>query len=202
MNKLSLFTLLSCCILFLGSCSKESQSIQTTDESNSNLTKAMMSLKTSDARKASFADQLSNEEKISFVENRLNSVILELELDENQIHLINELKPFLKPELYIRGSKLNQDAIEFTIRWGERAIKLFSKEQLAYIFSFKTFDEFKQAATNVNIKSTTRAGVEDCDCSTQSDWCSAGTECGGPACGFQSYACGTLYLWHCDGLCT
>lgn len=190
-----------CCIFFIA-CNKESQIIPATQDSSLGLTKAIMSLKSSDARRTSFADHLSNEEKVLFVSNRLDLIITDLQLDEKQIAVINELKAFLKPELYEQGSPLNLKALQYETEWKERALQVFSKDQLAYIFSFRTLSEFKTAISKTTIKSSTRAGAEDCDCSTQSDWCSSGRSCGGPACGFQSYACGTLYLYHCDGLCS
>ncbi|MGJ1225350.1 bacteriocin fulvocin C-related protein [Sphingobacterium siyangense] len=199
MKKLFLSTLCSLCMLFIISCNKDNQTSEISQTSQP-VNKAIMALKTSEARKSSFADQLTNEEKIQFVESRLNAVTEELKLDAEQLSVLNELKPFLKPDLYVRDSKLNKEAIQFDSVWKEKARKVFSKEQLNYIFSFNTLSELKTNLTNVNIKSTTRAGAEDCDCSTKSDWCSGGN-CGGPACAFQSYACGTLYLYHCDGTC-
>lgn len=116
--------------------------------------------------------------------------------------MINELKPFLKPELYVIGSELNQKALKFSPEWEEKAIKFFSKDQLQYLFSFRSLKEFKNSVKTHRISNIAAAGSEgsDCDCSTKSDWCSGGS-CGGPQCAFQSYACGTLYLYHCDGLC-
>lgn len=72
MKRYSLTSLLLCFMLFFLSCNKESITEQSFEKSHQNLNEAIMSLKTPDARKTTFADQLSNEEKIYFLESRLN----------------------------------------------------------------------------------------------------------------------------------
>lgn len=158
---------------------------------------AVMSLKTIDARRASFSDHLTPEEKCQFVNIRFNNFIRDFKLDEEQIEIIDNLREFLKPEVYKEGSSLNFKAKEFINTWEEKAKNAFSDEQLSYMFSFNTLKEFNELKS----MSIENEGLNDCDCATKSDYCSGGKDCKVSLCVIDTYSCGTLFLFHCDGLC-
>lgn len=203
MKKLILITKTLIFILLFPSCKKES-TVDNNQKNKVELNKAIMSLKTPDSRKTVFADELSNQEKIYFLESRLNSLKEDFNLNDNQQEVINDLYQFLKPELYVIGSDLNVKAIKYTTEWREKAMKVFTSDQLSYIFSFKSFKEYTNTIKSTQNANETmkKTAVLDCDCSVKSDWCSGNFVCEGIIpCAFQSYACGTLYIFHCDGYC-
>ncbi|HLW07949.1 MAG TPA: bacteriocin fulvocin C-related protein [Marinilabiliaceae bacterium] len=194
-------------ILFFGlyvclstSCNKEWLGSQAPEIGSIDLqvNNAIMSLKTPDARQTSFANHLSPEEKCEFVKNRFNSIISELNFDKKQIETLNEIRVFLEPEIYVNDSPLNLSAKEFIITWEKKARSVFSKELLAYIFSFKKLEEFFDVSNNTSQLSR---DVKDCDCATKSDYCSGGKDCKVRLCAIDTYSCGTLFLYHCDGIC-
>ncbi|GHE23317.1 hypothetical protein GCM10017764_02850 [Sphingobacterium griseoflavum] len=203
MKKLSILAV-SLFMLF-SSCQKDEVYTKLSEKDNLALKsiKSASLLKSPDARRIAFSKQFTIDEKCEFIRKRLNSFITDLKLEEVQVNVLNDLTIFLDPEVYVESSTLNLDAKKFEPIWRERALTVFSEDQLNYLFSFKSFDEFKDQASARNLKNVARAGGEasqDCDCSTKSDYCSKGN-CKVKICVLDTYSCGFLFLHHCDGLC-
>lgn len=182
-------------ILF-AACQKESIHTSNFDPNHDQL----MSLSTSDARKSSFNDLLTPEEKLSFLKARLETVSSELMLGPEQTAVLDDLKRYIKSDLYIVGSQTRNEFLKYEPTWRTKARKVLSKEQIGYIFSFKSMSEFKKSMAKSKIETSTRALAEDCNCSTHSEYCSG--DCKVKPCSFSNYGCGTLFLYECDGLCS
>ncbi len=197
-------------VIVLYSCKKvDSFKVDPTTKIANPMGDAVMSLKTITARKASFSKLLTSEEKVVFVQDRLAAGIRDLGLSDEQIAVIDELKRFLTPDLYSDGSEVKNAFFQYEPEWREKAIRIIGRNQLSYLFSFKTFDEYTLAGAKSKLSQISTEDAEpDCDCSHESDWCGWGgakKACVIPypdnRCKVTNLGCGTMFCYDCNGRC-
>lgn len=129
---------------------------------------------------------LDKESQVLYIKVRLKEVLDNMKLNDTQFSTINLLINNID-SLYT-GSR------ESIVQFEQKALPLFGEE--LYSFIFTTFQPINQSVFNDNLV----VKGDDC-CSTKSDYCNSKQDCKLYASCWQTYACGTLYLYHCDGKC-
>jgi hypothetical protein len=137
-------------------------------------------------------NQKSNEVKKAMWEDKINTVLRTLQLNETQRNLLLSLKNQLSPDLWVENSTIEQVfKNNFHDDWVTQAKSTFDYLQLASI---------------VNTLEDVAAGPfadpnSDCDCSLRSDWCPINFECKSTNCNVSGHGCGTLWTYSCRGNC-
>ena len=122
MKKLTGFLLV---LVTLVSCQKETTNeLERTDKISTSVIKELMSLRTISARQNSFSQLLSAD----YMRSRLKSAVSDLKLDDEQTALLVDLERFIKPELYIKGSAIQNEAMRYKPLWMGKANLVFQPQ--------------------------------------------------------------------------
>jgi hypothetical protein len=137
-------------------------------------------------------NQKSNEVKEAMWEDKINTVLLTVQLNETQRNLLISLKSQLSPDLWIENSPIEQSfKNNYHDSWVSQAKSAFDYLQLASIVN--TLEDLATAPfADPN---------SECDCSLRSDWCPINFDCKRTSCNVSAHGCGTLWTYSCRGNC-
>lgn len=113
-------------------------------------------------------------------------------LNSAQQLIVDEIFDSLKERYFTY--KTSVESIAYYNNYLPTAIKkaqaYFSRAELKYIFCSLKVEGKKQQLPDI-----------ECDCSTESDWCSDETSCSLPCTKTSTFGCGTFLAYSCDGSC-
>lgn len=113
-------------------------------------------------------------------------------LNSAQQSIIDELFDSLKETYFTNRTSVESIAYynNHLLTAIKEAQTYFSKAELKYIFCSLKIEGKKQQLPDI-----------ECDCSTESDWCSDDTSCSLPCTKTSTFGCGTFLAYSCDGSC-
>ncbi|MBN8697326.1 MAG: bacteriocin fulvocin C-related protein [Bacteroidetes bacterium] len=141
---------------------------------------------------------LKPEQKAGLWKDKINEVLNKNDFNNYQMELLKELLNNISKELYIPGSMQEKQFKEvFHKEWIAKAKGQFIFDDLVIIVgSLDTFENNKGP-----ISGGGGDRVDDCECSTSSDWCSMNMTCKTSRCIDSAHGCGTLWTYSCKGMC-
>lgn len=156
-------------------------------------------------RKAIFIN-LTPKQKVNVWTDRLGKVAGNIKLTKKQHVLLDKFIKDLSPAVYDKN-------IERGLSISDKTLKSIFGETLAgNIFaSLSPIQVLKENQTRsivfgidgIHQKSAETSVIEDCECSTESDYCGL-QDCekpGWPPCWDSTTGCGTAWIYPCDGMC-
>ena len=140
------------------------------------------------------------------------AVVPELSADRQALIWNQHLSEYARGLAPSRAEALSKIQRAVTPSFIARAKSLPEEERAAYMDGVMgspddLAETFGKEATRMftsldqpGAESTERRPIDDCGCSTASDWCGFGTSCGGSVC-VSNPGCGTLWQYQCVGDC-
>ena len=179
LNCLILFKVLF--ILLFFSCSKDHGGNHSMDTQKVEITPAVKQLLASGNitfNAISFGDLISNNEKYSYVYNKISQTISLLNLNKIQVNLANELLENLSPEIYTSSDKKDYFVGTFLPKWLVKANANFTFNEIKMIFaSYHSPSEIKKMFAPINVKTKAVSGSKaSTSCDVNEEYSICGSE--------------------------
>jgi hypothetical protein len=149
-----------------------------------------------DVQKQLFNTLTANQKSLIW-QDKIKQVISENEFSDYQVELLKELEESISQEIYVVGSKAENNFKEvFHKEWIKKAKGQFNFDDLVNIVA--NLDDYKHNKGPIAGGGDRR---DDCECSIQSDWCMMSMTCKKDICNDSAHGCGTIWTFSCKGMC-
>lgn len=187
-------------MLFLLSCSKSNNQIESNTKLNDELVSEVISMNNVSAQKLSYS-LLNKNERFFIWRNHFKNIVESGILTGEQAIIVKEFSTLLTDDVFDEKQGINFLNQSHVVELLYQAKKVFSPELMQV-----TFNEINPVSKDEIIAlelSNSSGGGDYCNCSSESNYCfGRNPSCRSNGCINTTAGCGTLFIYSCNGQCT